>query len=214
MFNIIHRNWRYPPRVLTHTIPHQRLWSLLLLSLSISISPATAQLMSPEEALGFKVGSDYQVAGWQTVSTYLRHVADNSPRVEVEELGKTTDGNDFIMVLISAPETLKNRAGYQAIQQRLAKPKHGESDELNALSQEGKTVVLINCNLHSTELASSQMAMEFTHQFAIAETPEMLSILENVIILLIPSANPDGLNIVVDWYNRNVGTPYEGAELP
>ena len=182
-------------------------WTVLLQG------PTSAQLLAPEEVLGFQVGSDYQVAGWKTVSDYMRHVAANSDRVLVEDLGKTTEDNDLLMLLISAPENLENLARYQQIQRELAIPtKH--SDELDALAQEGKAVVLINCNLHSTEIASSQMSMEFAYQFATAETPQIKEILENVIILLIPSANPDGLNIVVDWYNRTVGTPYEGSEIP
>ncbi len=199
-------------------------WSILSVLLIIIMcvvllqEPVHAQLMSPEEVLGFQVGSDYQVAGWQTVSDYMRHVAANSDRVLLEELGKTTEDNDFLMLLISAPENLENLAHYQQIQRQLAMPslptKGDNGSELDALAEEGKSVVLINCNLHSTEIASSQMSMELAHQFATTETPEIKEILENVIILLIPSANPDGLNIVVDWYNRTVGTPYEGSEIP
>ena len=200
------------------------LWHIRSVLLIITISlvllqePVHAQLMTPEEVLGFQVGSDYQVAGWQTVSDYMRHVAANSDRVLLEELGKTTEDNDFLMLLISAPENLENVAHYQQIQRRLALPNapinENSAAELDALAAEGKAVVLINCNLHSTEIASSQMSMELVHQFATTETPQLEEILENVIILLIPSANPDGLDIVVDWYNRTVGTPYEGSEIP
>ncbi len=174
--------------------------------------------MPPEEALGFQVGADYKVAGWQTVSDYMRHVAENSDRILLEELGKTTEGNDFLILLISAPENLANLGRYQEIQKQLALPSApttgANTAELDALAQEGKAVVLINCNLHSTEIASSQMSMEFAYEFATVKTPEIQEILENVIILLVPSANPDGLNIVVDWYNRTVSTPYEGSEIP
>ena len=174
--------------------------------------------MSPEEVLGFQVGADYKVAGWQTVSDYMRHVAENSDRILLEELGNTTEGNDFLILLISAPENLANLARYQQIQRQLALPSAPTTADgmaaLDALAQEGKAVVLINCNLHSTEIASSQMSMEFAYEFATTDTPEIQEILENVIILLVPSANPDGLNIVVDWYNRTVSTPYEGSEIP
>ncbi len=196
-------------------------WFIFIISL---ICPAfihgksLAQLVSPEESLGFQVGTDYKVAGWQAVSEYMRHVADNSDRILLEELGQTTEGNDFLMLLISAPENLENLAHYQTIQRQLATPSTPTTEkgkeELDALAQEGKAVVLINCNLHSTEIASSQMSMEFAHEFARAATPQIRKILENVIILLIPSANPDGLNIVTDWYNLTVGTPYEGSEIP
>ena len=187
---------------------------LLLLVFWMPVSQLAAQPMSPEEALGFPVGADYKVAGWPVVSDYLRHVADTSDRVQLEVLGKTTEGNDFVMLLISAPENLADVARYQAIQRQLAYPDADRRAALDTFCEEGKTVVLVNCNLHSTEVASSQMSMELAYQFATADTPEMQAILENVIVLLIPSANPDGLNIVVDWYQRTVGTPYEGADLP
>ena len=193
-------------------------FNVLLMCAMFLRGSVEAQLMSPEEALGFRVGSDYQVAAWQTISDYMRHVAANSDRVFLENLGKTTEGNDFLMLLISAPENLENLGRYQQIQRQLALPNKTITEEslaeLDALAEEGKAVVLINCNLHSTEIASSQMSMELAHQFATTETPELKKILENVIILLIPSANPDGLNIVVDWYNQTVGTPYEGSEIP
>ena len=210
-----------PPTTDSQETDTRSLWSrlsVLLMCVVLLQEPVHAQLMSPEEVLGFQVGADYQVAGWQIVSDYMRHVATNSDRVLLEDIGKTTEGNDFLMLLISAPENLENLAHYQQIQRRLAMPsiptKEGDVSELDALAEEGKSVVLINCNLHSTEIASSQMSMELVHQFATTETPRIKEILDNVIILLIPSANPDGLDIVVDWYNRTVGTPYEGSEIP
>ncbi len=191
---------------------------MLLICAALIQRTAYAELTPPEEVLGFQVGADYKVAGWQTVSDYMRHVAENSDRILLEELGKTTEGNDFLMMLISAPENLEDLARHQRTQKQLAMPSALTTEngmaELDALAQEGKAVVLINCNLHSTEIASSQMSMEFVYEFATAETAQIREILENVIILLIPSANPDGLNIVVDWYNRTVGTPYEGSEIP
>ena len=174
--------------------------------------------MSPEEVLGFQVGTDYKVAGWQIVSDYMRHAAENSDRILLENLGQTTEGNDFLMLLISAPENLEDLERYQEIQRRIALPRGEITEdsraELDAMAQAGKAVVLINCNLHSTEIASSQMSMEFAYEFATTDSPRIQEILENVIILLIPSANPDGLDIVVDWYNRTVSTPYEGSEIP
>ena len=198
-----------------------RRWStciVLLVCVALIQGTADAQLIPPEEVLGFQVGADYKVAGWQRVSDYMRHVAENSDRILLEELGKTTEGNDFLMLLISAPENLENLARYQQIQRQLALPSVSTTEDssaaLDALAQEGKAIVLINCNLHSTEIASSQMSMELAYEFATTENPQIQKILENVIILLIPSANPDGLNIVVDWYNRTVSTPYEGSEIP
>ena len=124
-------------------------WSLLIVSLICAVfiqAPAHAQLMSPEEVLGFQVGADYKVAGWQPVSEYMRHVAAHSDRILFEELGTTTEGNDFLMLLISAPENLENLERYQEIQRQIALPSEAITEdnraELDALAQAGKAVVL------------------------------------------------------------------------
>ena len=186
-----------------------RIFGLLLIA-----SSADAQVISPEEAIGFPVGADYKLARWETITGYLRSLAASSDRVILEERGKTTEGLDFVLVLISSPENLANLDRYKAIQQKLANPQEHGLTELGRLAQEGKAVVMISCNIHSTEVASSQMSMELAYQLATENTPKVKEILENTILLLIPSANPDGLNMVVDWYERTVNTPYEGARMP
>lgn len=183
--------------------------TLLLIAVS-----ADAQIISPEEAIGFPVGADYKLARWETITDYLRSLAANSDRIILEERGKTTEGLDFVLALISSPENLANLGRYKTIQQKLANPQEHDLMELERLAQEGKAVVMISCNIHSTEVASSQMSMELAYQFATENTPVVEAILENTILLLIPSANPDGLNMVVDWYERTVNTPYEGAPMP
>ena len=184
-------------------------FSLLLIGIS-----AHAQIISPEEAIGFPIGADYKLARWETITGYLRSLAASSDRVVLEERGKTTEGLDFVLVLISSPENLANLDHYKAIQRKLANPQRHDLTELKQLAQEGKVVVMISCNIHSTEVASSQMSMELAYQLATENTPEIKEILENTILLLIPSANPDGLNMVIDWYERTVNTPYEGAPMP
>ena len=183
-------------------------------SLLLIVALVDAQIVSPEEAIGFPVGADYKLARWETITDYLRSLAANSDRVILEERGKTTEGLDFVLALISSPENLANLDRYKAIQQKLASPQEHDLAELGQLVQEGRAVVMISCNIHSTEVASSQMSMELAHQLATGNTPEIEEILENTILLLIPSANPDGLNMVVDWYERTVNTPYEGAPMP
>ncbi|MCH8291531.1 hypothetical protein IH992_10575 [Candidatus Poribacteria bacterium] len=182
--------------------------------LFVTISLTHAQIIKPEKVTHFPVGIDYKLARWETITEYLRLLAADSDRVTLEERGKTTEGLDFVLVLISSPENLANLEHYKTIQRQLADPRGREETELDGLCREGKAVVLINCNLHSTEVASSQMSMELAYQLATMDTPEVKEILENVILLLIPSTNPDGLNMVVDWYNRTLGTPYEGSSMP
>ena len=183
-------------------------------SLCFAIASAEAQISSPEDVLGFPIGADYKLARWESITDYLKLLVEASDRVVLENRGKTTEGHEFVLVLISSPENLANREHFKAIQGKLADPRGKDSTELNRLCREGKAVVLINCNLHSTEIASSQMSMELAYRLATENTPQVNEILENVIILLIPSTNPDGLNMVIDWYNRCVGTPYEGSPMP
>ena len=185
-----------------------------IVSLLLIVGSADAQIISPEETLGFPVGADYKLARWETITGYLRSLAANSDRVSLEERGKTTEGLDFVLVLISSPENLANLDRYQGIQRKLANPQEHSLTELERLAQEGKAIVMISCNIHSTEVASSQMSMELAYELATENTPKVKEILDNTILLLIPSANPDGLNMVVDWYEHTVNTPYEGARMP
>ena len=185
-----------------------------VISLFLVLASTAAQISSPEDVLGFPVGADYKLARWESITDYLKQLAEGSDRVMLENRGKTTEGHDFVLVLISSPENLENREHYKAIQRKLADPRGQDLTELNRLCREGKAVVLINCNLHSTEIASSQMSMELAYRLATENSPQVREILENVIILLIPSTNPDGLNMIIDWYDRWVGTPYEGSPMP
>ena len=173
-----------------------------------------AQITAPEDRIGFPVGADYKLARWATILDYFHHLAENSDRVELEIRGNTTEGLDFALVVISSPENLVHLESYKAYQRSLAHPDHIDPSESEKLSKDGKSVVLINCNLHSTEIASSQMSLELAHELATANSERVTEILENVIILLIPSTNPDGLDMVIDWYNQWVGTPYEASPMP
>jgi hypothetical protein len=125
-------------------------------------------------------------------------------------VGKTTEGRPFITVTISAPENLTHLAHYQEIQRKLADPRTTSPEEAQKLVAEGKTVLVVTCNIHSTEIASSQSATEFAYQLATGDTPRIRSILHNVILVLVPSLNPDGQQLVVDWFKKYLGTPYEG----
>jgi hypothetical protein len=190
-----------------------RTLSILLLLWVSSTAAILAQrhITSPQEAFGFKPGTDRKLADWSELTTYLKNLARQSDRIRYNEVGKTTEGRPFITITISAPENLAHLAHYQEIQQKLADPRTTTPDEAKQLIAEGKTVLVVTCNIHSTEIASSQSATEFAYQLATGETPRIHSILHNVIIVLVPSLNPDGQQLVVDWYKKYLGTPYEGS---
>ncbi|MHC4170005.1 MAG: M14 family zinc carboxypeptidase [Planctomycetota bacterium] len=173
---------------------------------------AAAQVQQPEALIGHPVGADYKVARYETIREYFEHVADNSSRVNVREIGVTTEGRDMFIAEITddaSPARLEEAMGNQKLiaDPRLIKDEKQEQE----LIADTKVVVLINCNLHSTEIASSQMAMELLHDLATGTSPEIQEILKRIIVVLIPSANPDGLDKVIDWYERSLGKPWEGT---
>ena len=169
---------------------------------------------APEEHLGFRVGTDRKLADWPEIVEYFMKVGEASPRVKVEELGETTLGNPFILATVSSPENLENLEELRRIQLRLGNPVGLGEEEAAELLEKGKTVALISCSIHSTEVGGSQMSMELLHRLATEESPEMAEVLENVVFLLVPSLNPDGNRIVCDWYGRYLGTEYEGTGPP
>ncbi|OGD58129.1 hypothetical protein A3K78_00825 [Candidatus Bathyarchaeota archaeon RBG_13_52_12] len=169
---------------------------------------------SPEEHLGFKIGEDRKLADWPEIVSYFRKVAAISDRVRVEELGKTTEGKPFLLATISSPENLRRLEEIRQIQLRLCNPDGLTPEEAERLVEDGRTVVLITCSIHSTEVGGSQMSMELLNRLTTGEDSEVREILDNTILLLVPSLNPDGNSLVCDWYKRYLGTKYEGTSPP
>jgi hypothetical protein len=173
-----------------------------------------ADVPTPEAFLGHRVGEDRKLAPWPKVVEYLRAVDAASDRVSIESAGTSTLGNDMPLVVLTSAANQANLERYREISRRLAFPEGLSDAEAQALVAEGKTIALVTCSIHSTEVGSTQMAMEFVHDVATTQDPEMLSWLDDAIFLLMPSINPDGQVMVVDWYNRYLGTPYEGGQMP
>ena len=172
-------------------------------------------MSAPTSSSGFPVGADNKLVRYDKIVDYMRHIAAGSPRVHVRELGKTTQGNPFVAVEISAADTMARLDRFKQLQRKLyfqgGPPSAAERDEILA---SGKAVVLVTCNLHSTEIGASQMAVELVHRLATDNSPVVKKILDNVILVLVPSANPDGQIMVVDWFNKNLGTEFETSSMP
>lgn len=170
---------------------------------------------APRDVLGFEPGADRKVADWTQIRNYFARLDDESPRVAVQEIGRTTLGRPLVVAVISAPENIRELEKYKEIQRRLADPRLVRSDaERERLFREGRAVVAISCSIHSTEVVGSQMSMQLAYELASANDPQTREILRNTILLLLPSANPDGNDIVADWYRKTLGTPHEGTEPP
>ncbi|MGB9836263.1 MAG: M14 family metallopeptidase [Candidatus Saccharicenans sp.] len=173
-----------------------------------------AGLIPPEKFLGFQVGQDFKLANWKQITEYFRLLDQASDRIRVVELGQTTLGRPLLMAIITSENNFPNLEKYRQIHQKLHDPRQLKPDEKEQLIKEGKAIVYISCSIHSTEIAASQMSMELAYQLASDNSTETKEILDRVILLLIPSANPDGIDLVTDWYYRTLGTPYEGSSMP
>jgi len=170
---------------------------------------------SPEKSFGFAVGADRQLADYTQIRTYLDTLARESRRLKVFDIGPTTLGKPMVMAAISSEANLAKLDRYVQISKRLRDPRTLPLDEAQKLAQEGKVLLLITCSIHATEIAASQMSMQLAYELASGTAPaETRKALEDVIVLLIPTINPDGHQMVTEWYRKNVGGKYEGGAMP
>ncbi len=184
-------------------------------ALSTFAATAAGPLQTPEQFLGYRVGADNKMIRWDKIVEYMKLAAASSDRVHYRELGKTSDGNPFVVMEISAPETLKNLDKYKAMERQLYFQNGAPTDaERDAIFKQGKVVVAITCSIHATEIGATQMTVELVHKLATDDSPQVKKILDNVIFVLVPSLNPDGEIMVTDWFNKNVGTPFEPSPIP
>ncbi|HEX8250456.1 MAG TPA: M14 family zinc carboxypeptidase [Pyrinomonadaceae bacterium] len=177
---------------------------------------AQTKIPEPKTALGFTPGDDRKLASWKQTVDYFQRLDAASDRVQFQEIGKTTLGKPFVYATLSAPENLKNLEKYKALNARLADPRLIKSNDrlAESLIRQGKTIVLITCEIHSTEVGSTLSSMLIAHRLAASGEPEIQKILQNTIILLVPSLNPDGVDIVKNWYDKTLGTSFEGTSPP
>jgi Zinc carboxypeptidase len=192
--------------------------------LLVSAAPLAAQqIPSPAQQFGHEIGADRKLVGWDGMVSYLQLLGQRSDRVNFHEVGKTTQGRPYVMLEVSSAENIKNLDHYKQLERLLyfqdAKPGqdpdsvHTAAQRAELLDQQ-KAVVLVTCNIHSTEIGAAQMSLELVYDLATSNDPEITHILDNVIFLLVPSQNPDGEDMVTSWYSHYVGTDYEGSAPP
>jgi len=197
----------------------KRIITLLLLFLVTGVATAQKKIPTPAEVLGFAPGEDRKLASWDQIVDYFQKLDAASDRVVFETLGNTTMGKPFVMATISSPANLARLEELRKIQDQLADPRKlgplATRDRKAAeLIRKGKTVVLITCGIHSTEVGSYLSSTLIAHQLASSTDPNVQKILDNTIVLLVPSLNPDGVDIVKTWYDKTLGTPFEGTDPP
>jgi hypothetical protein len=190
---------------------------VLLVIFSLTTWPGAtlrAAPRTPEEFVGHQIGADRELADWETIVGYFEHLAAESGRVHLERLGSSTLGRPFLLVVIADEDGVRDRDAIRRDQHRLYHVDATSEEEARSIAAEGRAIVAISMGLHSTEVGASQASMEIAYDLATREDPRMEEIRRRVIVLLVPSMNPDGLDIVVDWYRETVGTPAEGSRPP
>jgi hypothetical protein len=170
---------------------------------------------TPESVLGHRPGDDFYLANYDESREYFRKLATSSNRIKLITVGKTTRGLDWEIAIISSPENLANLDKYKDISRKLADGRGFTDDSARALAREGKAIVHIDGGLHSTEVAGAQQSINLAYKLVSSQgDPEVDAILNNVILMLWPTLNPDGQNEVVAWYRKNAGTTFEVSPLP
>jgi hypothetical protein len=188
-----------------------------MLALCLAAVPRVSgqDVPTPESFFGHRLGAEKKVARWDGIVEYMQRVAANSDRVQYHELGRTTGNNPFVLLVISSPNNLKSLDRLKEVNRKLTDPRRVASDaEAAALVEEGKIFVLITSSIHASEIGATQMSGEGVYRLATDNSPQTRKILDNVVLLWVPCMNPDGQIMVVDWYNRNLGSAYEAAPLP
>src|SRR6266545_995694 len=170
----------------------------------LSLAPTQA----PDQFFGFHIGADGELARYPKVVDYLQHLSKTTNRVKFEELGKTTMGNPYVLATISAPENLAKLNRLVEINRRLADPRGLSEVEARRLAQEGRAFYFVYGTIHSTEVGNTQSLIEIAHKLATDTSPEIKQILDNVVVLLVPSQNPDGQYLVVDHWYKTKGTTF------
>ncbi len=183
---------------------HLRILALAaLLGASVATVPTLTQsrVTSPKDQFGFNLGDDYQLATYRQLTEYWKKLDRESDRMALVDIGKTAEGRSQWMAIVTSPQNHRRLDRYRQIAKRLALARDLDDEQARALAREGRAVVWIDGGLHATETLGAQQLMELVYQLVSRSDPETLRILDEVIVLAV-HANPDGHDLVADWYLR------------
>ncbi|GAB3137515.1 M14 family metallopeptidase [Micromonospora sonneratiae] len=161
---------------------------------------------TPERYFGFRMGTTGKLAGFPKIKDYLRLIDRNSDRVTYQVAGTTTDGNEYPVLFVSSPGNLRKLDRIVEMNRRLSDPRGLSPEQARALAAQSVPVYMLEATLHSTEVSNTQAVVDIVHRFATEDSDYTRNVLDNVVIMVIPSGNPDGQHRVVDYFNRTAGT--------
>ncbi len=188
-------------------------------ALAVDYVRAQPKVSSPDAVIGWGMCADYKLATYEQVAQYFRALDAASGRMQLVEIGKSSEGRPQLMAIISSEPNLAKLARYKEIAQSLALVRDASGaplaeDAAHALAREGKAVVWVDMGIHATEVAPPQLAPWAAHRLVTDDSDEVRTIRDQTIILLVPSMNPDGQTLVGNWYMKNVNTPYSKSDPP
>ena len=173
----------------------------------VTVSAQTRAIPAPEQFFGFRIGADGELARYPKILEYFQLLAKQTDRIKYEELGKTTMGQSYPLLRISAPQNLAKFDRLVEINRRLADPRGLSEADAKKLALEGKPFYFLYATIHSTEVSNGQAIIHIVHRLATESSPEIRNILDNSVVLLVPSQNPDGQVLVIDHWYKTKGTP-------
>jgi hypothetical protein len=190
-----------------------RLLGALLVILTGANAANAQKIPRPEDALGFKPGADFKLATYDQAVSYYRQLEQASPLIKVFDLGKTSMGKPMIYAVVTSQANMAKLDRYKEITRKLSLVAGVTSDEARALAAEGKAVVYVDGGLHASECAPAQHLIQLAYDLVSGDDPNTRLVRDNVVTILV-FANPDGMNLLAEWYQSNLGTPYEVGPMP
>ncbi len=181
---------------------------------SAATAATSTAVASPDAFFGFHMGADGKLAAWPDIERYFTQVAASSDRVELVSVGKTTEGRNLLGAVISAPENIARLEQIRLDNLRLSDPRTLPPAEADDLVRRQPAIVAIGASIHASEIGATQAANELLYELATSEAPNIHEALRSLVIILLPSLNPDGHTLVVDWFQKTVGTTFEGSSMP
>ncbi|MCE7054652.1 M14 family metallopeptidase [Algoriphagus sp. AGSA1] len=183
----------------------KRLIPIILIQLGVITGMMAQSVTSPKEHFGYDVGTDYELFNFTQTEAYFKKIAGESDRIKLETIGKTAEGREQYMLIVTSPENHTKLERYKEISTSMARAEGLSEEQARAMSKEGKAVVWIDGGLHATEVVGTHQLIETIYQISSRTDEETMNILDNVVIMFV-HANPDGQELVSDWYMRNSDT--------
>ena len=185
------------------------LW-LLTIGAAPTIAQVTDRIPDPLAHFGFQPGDDRELANWTELTRYYDRLAGVSDRVTIDTIGTSTGGLPMVVLTVTSPANHGRLEQIRETHLRLADPRTiPDATTLDSLRAEARAIVLLTSHIHSTEVGAGQMPANLLYRLASSGEPEIERILDDVVLIVVPSLNPDGTELIADWYQRYVGTEFE-----